>query len=248
MSYISQEEKDFDQAERLAFCLTAAFILAFITFKWDFLFPPGNLKEAISTTDSTAPRQSIAAAAAIPDEAIPKPKPNPRQKPTREVAAGGAILTAAPADPDKLVPATVEAYIEQWAPTAIAEHRRTGVPASISLAQGIIESHAGKSILALSSRNHFGLKCHEKHKGNPGHCANFTDDIDKDFFLNFQNPAKSWKYHSDLLCRGRYQQLHGRTWKGWALGLKKVGYATDPNYAEKLIRIVEAYHLFEYDN
>lgn len=155
---------------------------------------------------------------------------------------------AAPIGADDLPPASVREYIKKWAPLAVAEMRRTGIPASISLAQGITESRAGTSGLALTANNHFGIKCKEPGKCITGHCINFTDDHPKDYFLIFQNPFRSWKAHSDLLQSPRYQScFRQENYRGWAYAIKKCGYATDPTYPEKLIGIINQYELYKYD-
>lgn len=243
----SQAEIQFELTERLGLLGASVLILFWVFLHWDIYFPSASAQNYSTHINNTAPD---AQNTAFDDE--PKPKKRKKIETLPATTKGEApphevIMSAAPADPDALVPRSVHAYIQQWLPTAIAENRRTGIPASISLAQGIIESHAGISILAVSARNHFGIKCFEKHKGQQHHCVNFTDDNDKDFFRTFQNAAKSWQYHSDFLCKPRYKPLHGRTWKGWCNGLQEKGYATDPTYAEKLIRIIEKYELFVHD-
>ena len=132
-------------------------------------------------------------------------------------------------------------YIKRFKPVAQAEERKYGIPASIKLAQALLESDAGDSRLAQSNNNHFGIKCFSK-KCNRGHCSNFTDDTHKDFFRNYANAWESFRAHSLFLQKDRYkhlQKLDPRDYQGWARGLQKAGYATDPGYSEKLIRIVE---------
>lgn len=232
-SYISQEERDFRRVERISIVVALAIIGAFVVFNWDYYFSSGS--EALFTQHTEVPEETAVATVAIG-----------KKKKER----GGIAYTAAPADPSALVPEDVEAYIEKWAPTAIGEMRRSGVPASITLAQGILESHAGKSGLALSANNHFGIKCHVKGKCKAGHCINFTDDVDLDYFLVFQNPYKSFRAHSEFLKRPRYKacfECEEGDYSCWATELKKAGYATDKRYAEKIIAIVEKYKLNEYD-
>lgn len=155
---------------------------------------------------------------------------------------------AAPVGPDELLKEQSLDYIERFHKIAIDEMRQFGIPASISLAQGLIESRAGTSKLAKSNNNHFGLKCFSKRCGK-GHCSNFTDDTHKDFFRKFPSPWESWRAHSQLLASGRYAKLkrHGHDYRAWAYGLKSVGYATDRSYAEKLIGMIERYDLDKYD-
>ena len=139
-------------------------------------------------------------------------------------------------------------YIERFQKIAIGEMEKYGIPASISLAQGLIESRGGTSKLAVNNNNHFGIKCFSKRCGK-GHCSNFTDDTHKDFFRKFQNPWESWREHSKILASGRYKKLkkYGSDYRQWAYGLKSVGYATDRTYAEKLIGIIERYDLHRFD-
>ncbi|MCC6281360.1 MAG: glucosaminidase domain-containing protein [Saprospiraceae bacterium] len=139
-------------------------------------------------------------------------------------------------------------YIERYHKIAIGEMEKYGIPASISLAQGLIESRGGTSKLAVNNNNHFGIKCFSKRCGK-GHCSNFTDDTHKDFFRKFQSPWESWREHSKILASGRYKKLkkYGHDYRQWAYGLKSVGYATDRTYAEKLIGIIERYDLHHFD-
>lgn len=155
---------------------------------------------------------------------------------------------AAPVAADELLREISIDYIERYSKIAIGEMQQYGIPASISLAQGLIESRAGTSKLAKSNNNHFGMKCFSRHC-RKGHCSNFTDDTHKDFFRKFPTPWESWRAHSQLLASGRYTKLqrHGRDFRAWAYGLKSVGYATDRTYAEKLIGIIERYDLHKYD-
>lgn len=148
----------------------------------------------------------------------------------------------------KAVDVSVNEYIERFHKIAIGEMKEFGVPASISLAQGIIESRSGMSKLAVNNNNHFGIKCFSKQCGK-GHCSNFTDDTHKDFFRKFKSPWESWRAHSQLLASGRYTKLkkYGRDYRKWAYGLKSAGYATDRTYAEKLIGVIERFNLHKYD-
>lgn len=155
---------------------------------------------------------------------------------------------AAPVSSQQLLKQQSLEYIQRYHKIAIQEMKKYGVPASISLAQGLIESRAGTSSLAVNNNNHFGMKCFSKNC-KKGHCSNFTDDTHKDFFKKFANPKDSWRAHSELLSSGRYARLrkYGRDYRSWARGLKTAGYATDPNYAGKLIGIIERYDLHQYD-
>ncbi|MCB0568875.1 MAG: glucosaminidase domain-containing protein [Phaeodactylibacter sp.] len=139
-------------------------------------------------------------------------------------------------------------YVKQYAPLALQEMHDYGIPASITLAQGLLESNAGESRLSTESNNHFGIKCRKKCRGCT--CRNYSDDDIYDMFRVFELPAESYREHSLLLNSARYKHLHKlrRTdYKGWAHGLKKAGYATDRRYAEKLIQAIEYLGLHKYD-
>ena len=143
-----------------------------------------------------------------------------------------------------------EAYVAQYATLAQEEMLRYRIPASITLAQGLLESGAGASRLASRNNNHFGIKCFSK-TCRKGHCSNFEDDTHKDFFRIYQDSPESYRAHSLLLGGSRYKSLYQndiRDYESWAHGLKKAGYATDPKYAEKLIRLIEDLKLYRYDH
>lgn len=126
---------------------------------------------------------------------------------------------------------------------------RTGIPASISLAQGILESACGASELAVKAHNHFGIKCHNDWKGATYH---MDDDAKNECFRKYKNPEQSWIDHSEFLTtRPRYAglfKLPATDYKAWARGLKAAGYATNPQYADLLIKIIEEEGLHQYDH
>lgn len=139
-------------------------------------------------------------------------------------------------------------YIAQYSKTALEEAKKFNIPASITLAQGLLESNAGKSALAAKEKNHFGIKCRAKCIGC--RCANYTDDSKFDMFRIFDSAWESFREHSKLLSNTRYKHLCSlkRTdYKNWANGLQAAGYATDKKYASKLIRIIEAFDLSKFD-
>lgn len=141
------------------------------------------------------------------------------------------------------------AYVQRFAEVAQQEMKEFGIPASISLAQGLLESDAGESPLARKNNNHFGMKCFSR-TCKKGHCSNFTDDSHKDFFRIYKNPWESYRSHSHLLRAERYRHLYKlgkKDYKAWAHGLKKAGYATDKHYAGKLINLIEELKLYKYD-
>lgn len=141
-------------------------------------------------------------------------------------------------------------YAERFAPLAVAEMRKFGIPASVILAQGLLESDAGDSKLATSSNNHFGIKCFSK-RCKKGHCVNFSDDSHKDFFVKYSNAWGSYRAHSQFLKNTRrYRHLFEsgpEDYRGWARGLAEAGYATDKKYGDKLIAIIQIMGLDRYD-
>lgn len=141
------------------------------------------------------------------------------------------------------------AYIDRYSEIAMQEMRTYKIPASITLAQGILESRSGQSALTTRSNNHFGIKCH---KGWTGDRTYHDDDEKGECFRVYSHPESSFRDHSLFLAeRTRYADLFKlkiTDYKGWAKGLRKAGYATDKKYPEKLINIIEAYKLYEYDD
>lgn len=139
-------------------------------------------------------------------------------------------------------------YIEKYSDLAVEEMYRSGVPASITLAQGLLESGNGLSELAVKGNNHFGIKCHNSWTGAKVY---HDDDAKGECFRKYDNPEDSFRDHSDFLrYRDRYKflfDLEPTDYKGWAHGLRKAGYATDHKYPEKLIRLIEEYELYLYD-
>lgn len=140
-------------------------------------------------------------------------------------------------------------YVQRFADIAKTEQDKFGIPASITLAQGLLESDAGESPLSAQANNHFGIKCFSRTCGR-GHCRNFTDDSHKDFFRVFPSAWESFRSHSTLLQGSRYKglkKLGENNYADWAYGLSKAGYATDKKYAQKLIHLIEDLELYQYD-
>lgn len=141
------------------------------------------------------------------------------------------------------------AYIRKYAPMAVLEMHKYKIPASITLAQGILESGNGRSNLARKSNNHFGIKCHKKWRGKRVY---HDDDAKGECFRKYTYVQTSYKDHSKFLSgRKRYEnlfKLNIKDYKGWARGLKKAGYATDRRYPRKLIKIIQEYQLYRFDN
>lgn len=141
------------------------------------------------------------------------------------------------------------AYIDTYSDMAIDQMKKYNIPASITLAQGLLESGAGRSTLARKSHNHFGIKCGGSWRGKS---VRHDDDARNECFRAYSNPKDSYEDHSLFLTRGaRYAflfKLDVTDYKSWARGLKKAGYATDPSYANRLITIIEDYDLYKYDS
>lgn len=142
----------------------------------------------------------------------------------------------------------MKVYVLQYAEMAQKEMKKFGIPASITLAQGLLESQAGMGELAVKSNNHFGIKCH---KGWRGARVSHDDDAKGECFRKYKKVEQSYRDHSEFLSnRKRYGDLFKMKktdYISWAHGLKKAGYATDPQYAYKLISLIERYELWQFD-
>ena len=142
----------------------------------------------------------------------------------------------------------VELYIQKYKDLAVEHMVEYSIPASITLAQGILESGSGESDLAVESNNHFGIKCHRDWEGDRSY---YDDDEENECFRKYKSASESYLDHSLFLKnKPRYSELFSLNitdYKGWAKGLKKAGYATDPNYANNLIRVIEKYYLYDFD-
>lgn len=148
---------------------------------------------------------------------------------------------------ENLITYTTLTYIDSFKKVAIEEMNAYGIPASITLAQGILESGNGSSSLAKFANNHFGIKCTSDWRGRVYYR---DDDKNNDCFRVYKDARESYKDHSEFLKRKRYSflfELDKNDYKNWAIGLKKAGYATNPKYPDLLIGIIEKYELFQYD-
>nr|WP_294942258.1 glucosaminidase domain-containing protein [uncultured Mucilaginibacter sp.] len=138
-------------------------------------------------------------------------------------------------------------YIERFKAIAIQEMNTYGIPASITLAQGLFESGAGNSDLAVAANNHFGIKCGSTWSGDSYYK---DDDNTNDCFRVYDNPEDSYRDHSEFLKKKNYArlfELDKNDFKGWAYGLKAAGYATNPKYPQLLLNIITKYNLDQYD-
>jgi len=143
----------------------------------------------------------------------------------------------------------IQFYVDNFKEIAKNNMKTHGIPASITLAQGILESGAGKGKLAQSANNHFGIKCHT---GWTGESVKHDDDAAQECFRKYQHPSESYRDHSLFLTtRTRYSnlfKLDKGDYEAWAKGLKAAGYATDVKYPDKLIGLIERFELYKYDN
>lgn len=199
------------------FCVLALLVL--------FLMGCGSQKKVVSTPIKLPKTTVVKTGVKAVDKEIKKMQKKPSQLDLRTVA-----------------------YISHYALVAMEEMKKNKIPASITLAQGILESGRGLSELALKSNNHFGIKCH---KGWRGKSVRYDDDEKQECFRKYKTPAASYKDHSAFLkTRSRYAflfDLKKDNYKAWAKGLRKAGYATDKKYADRLIRLIETYRLYNFD-
>jgi LysM repeat protein len=164
------------------------------------------------------------------------------------VISFSSCKSSKPVAPTSSAGLSAEDYIYTYKDIAVSEMKRTGVPASITLAQGMIESDFGRSRLAREGNNHFGVKCHNDWTGQTIY---HNDDRRNECFRKYRKVEESFYDHSDFLRSGsRYEflfDLEPTDYKGWARGLKKAGYATNPDYANMLIRKIEENNLMNLD-
>lgn len=158
------------------------------------------------------------------------------------------LLFWALAQPGAFAQTNTEVYIDTWHATAVQNMNRYGIPASIILAQGILESGSGQSMLAQEANNHFGIKCHRDWNGRKVYK---DDDAKDECFRAYKKSEESFDDHAEFLKnRSRYASLFElkiTDYKAWAKGLKKAGYATNPKYDKLLINLIERYQLYRYD-
>lgn len=196
-------------------------------------------KKYVRTTKKTPPRTVRTATAKKPATAT-KTKTNPNPNRNQEVIESTS-KTVVYSD-------VIFNYVDDFKDIAKGNMKTYGIPASIILAQGILESGAGRGDLAKNSNNHFGIKCHT---GWTGETVHHDDDAEQECFRKYKDPAESYKDHALFLTgRSRYAslfQLEKGDYEAWARGLRKAGYATDPKYPEKLIGYIERYNLHQYD-
>lgn len=198
----------------------------------------------IRTTKKTNSTKSYPVAKRYPVKTVPTVKETP---PKETTTSGSEVLVAT--SKVKATTEDVKKYIADFKETAKNNMKVHGVPASITMAQGILESGAGFGQLAKEANNHFGIKCHT---GWMGESVKYDDDAAQECFRKYKDPAESYKDHSTFLStRKRYEslfKLDKGDYEAWANGLKQAGYATDTLYPSKLIGIIERYELYKIDN
>ena len=198
----------------------------------------------IRTTKKTTSTKSYPITKRYPVKTVPVVKEIP---PKETKSSGSEVLVAT--SKVKATTEDVKKYISDFKETAKSNMKVHGVPASITMAQGILESGAGFGQLAKEANNHFGIKCHT---GWMGESIKYDDDAEQECFRKYKDPAESYKDHSSFLSsRKRYEnlfKLDKGDYEAWANGLKQAGYATDTLYPSKLIGIIERYELYKIDN
>jgi flagellum-specific peptidoglycan hydrolase FlgJ len=202
-------------------------------------------KPAIATTKKAATTQQKKERVAIQT----KKKPVYTKPDTKKTTANNTTEVIESTSKTVVTNTLISDYISQYKDIAMGNMKSYGIPASIILAQGILESGAGRGDLALSSNNHFGIKCH---KDWVGESVRHDDDSAQECFRKYKDPSESFRDHALFLTgKSRYATLftyEKGDYKAWAKGLRAAGYATDPKYPEKLISYIERYELHQYDN
>ncbi|MBP6557076.1 MAG: glucosaminidase domain-containing protein [Flavobacterium sp.] len=210
--------------------------------------------QSVVRTSQPDPRKTTTPVA----QRVKKPIYRPSSPKTNEVAVQKPKTTPVANDTSseileattrvKVTTEMVLAYIEKYKSLAKENMLKTGIPASITMGQAILESGAGTGPLSIQANNHFGIKCHKEWTGPS---IRYTDDEENECFRKYDEPSGSFRDHSYFLTsRPRYTELFqfGKDdYKSWAYGLKAAGYATDPKYPEKLIGLIERYQLAKYD-
>jgi flagellum-specific peptidoglycan hydrolase FlgJ len=196
----------------------------------------------IVTTKKISSTKSYPVAKKSTEKTTPVSKLPTKEKPSRsEILVATSKVKATTED--------VKKYIEDFKETAKNNMKVHGIPASITMAQGILESGAGFGSLAKEANNHFGIKCHAEWTGES---VKYDDDAEQECFRKYKDPTESYEDHSAFLStRKRYEslfQLDKGDYESWANGLKQAGYATDTLYPTKLISIIERYELYKIDN
>lgn len=193
-------------------------------------------KPVVRTTKSSSPTRTVKK----PTTTTQASKSNDKKTKEPEVLEATSNV--------KVTPEIVTKYIDDFKGIAKNNMTQFGIPASITLAQGILESGSGTGVLSVKANNHFGIKCHKEWEGPS---VRHDDDSAQECFRKYEHASESYRDHSLFLTtRSRYAslfELPKDDYKAWAKGLKAAGYATDPKYPEKLISLIERYQLYQYD-
>jgi flagellum-specific peptidoglycan hydrolase FlgJ len=202
-----------------------------------FIVACSSTKPTIRTTKSVPKKYTTVQKASVKNTTPSKETTN-KQSQTLEATSNVKVTTE-----------VVLKYIEDYKEIAKENMRQHGIPASITLAQGILESGAGLGRLSQQANNHFGIKCHKEWKGPS---VSHDDDAEQECFRKYHHASESFRDHSLFLTsRSRYASLFSLPegdYVAWAKGLKEAGYATDPKYPDKLIGLINRYNLHQYDN
>ena len=203
-----------------------------------------STKSVVRTT-STSKSTSVKKKESTASKAVVSQTPN-NSTPTKK---NGAEIDLVATSNVRTYEEEIKLYIANFNEIAKENMKSHGVPASVTLAQGILESGAGKGKLALSANNHFGIKCHKEWTGDS---VKHDDDAAQECFRKYEHPQESYKDHSLFLTsRPRYSslfKLDKGDYQAWAKGLKAAGYATDVKYPDKLIGLIERFELYKFDN
>ena len=157
------------------------------------------------------------------------------------------LLSSSSVEKISKIPHQTQKYIDRFKGVAKAEHNKFGIPSSITIAQGILESRSGQSKLTKKTNNHFGIKCFSG--CNNKNSYRMADDKPNDRFKIYDTSWSSFRDHSNLLMTKRYERCRqcGNNYKCWAKNLKRCGYATSKKYTDELIKIIEIYQLYKFD-
>lgn len=208
-------------------------LLLFITLT---LISCHSTKSPIATTKKAAAKNSYS------------PKTKPTRTTNRTTSNNKKVEVIQSSSRTVVTNDIVSNYVLEYKDVAMGNMKKYGIPASIILAQGILESGAGRGDLAVSANNHFGIKCHADWVGDS---VRHDDDSSQECFRKYDKVAESYKDHALFLTgKGRYAslfELDKDDYEAWAKGLRKAGYATDPRYPDKLISYIERYSLAQYD-
>lgn len=209
-----------------------------------FVLSCTSTKSVVRTT-STSKSTSVKKKESTASKAVVSQTPN-NSAPTKK---NGAEIDLVATSNVRTYEEEIKLYIANFNEIAKENMKSHGVPASVTLAQGILESGAGKGKLALSANNHFGIKCHKEWTGDS---VKHDDDAAQECFRKYEHPQESYKDHSLFLTsRPRYSslfKLDKGDYQAWAKGLKAAGYATDVKYPDKLIGLIERFELYKFDN